>query len=380
MSRSFIIAVLVIFSCMTASELSAEVSPGARNQLAEFKQGVQAPGLSITVMRNGKVIWDEALGLADIEQNVPMTGDTVLRVGSISKTMTAVAAVRLASNGEFDLDRPVGGYLKDFSGPAASTTARQLASHLAGVRGYKDEEYISHYHYKTTREALGRFETDPLVASPGEQFLYTSAGYTLLSATLAAVEDKPFETIVSEQVWQPLGLESTGLDDVRRIIQSRARFYVAGENDALVNGELVDNSFKWAGGGMLSSTRDLAKYGSALMGEEFLSVQEKAILFTRTVTNDGHATAYGFGWYVDIEKFILDRQDKIPVELFDKLMGQVAGRQLIWHSGTAVGSVAVLMMEPSKGLVLALAVNKGDIEKELIVTALDLLTVLAQEK
>jgi CubicO group peptidase (beta-lactamase class C family) len=216
-----------------------------------------------------------------------------------------------------------------------------------------------------------------LVAAPGEAFLYTSAGYTLLSATLAAAENSSFEAVMTEQLWAPLALTSTGLDDVRRIIPRRTRYYVKNENGVLENGPQVDNSFKWAGGGMRSSTHDLAKYGTALMGDEFLTVQEKAVLFTRATESDGQLTAYGLGWYVDIQKFLRDRQQRIPAELYDRLMAQVAGRTLIWHSGTAVGSVAVLMLEPSKGLVLALAVNMGEIEKETIVVALDLLTALA---
>lgn len=377
MFRFVVSAFIAIAGSLAVIETHAETSPDTGALLEAFKQLTKTPGVALTVMQNGSVIRDQALGVADLEQGVVMTGDTVVRIGSISKTMTAVTAVRLSTQGHLDLDRPVGDYLEEFSGPAHVTTPRQLASHLSGVRAYTDEEYISHRQYASTHEALSRFENDPLVAAPGEAFLYSSAGYTLLSATLAAAENSSFEAVMTEQLWAPLALTSTGLDDVRRIIPRRTRYYVKNENGVLENGPQVDNSFKWAGGGMRSSTHDLAKYGTALMGDEFLTEQEKAVLFTRATESDGQLTAYGLGWYVDIQKFLRDRQQRIPAELYDRLMAQVAGRTLIWHSGTAVGSVAVLMLEPSKGLVLALAVNMGEIEKETIVVALDLLTALA---
>jgi CubicO group peptidase (beta-lactamase class C family) len=347
--------------------------------LTKFKEETASPGVALSVMQDGAMRYDLALGLADLEQQVPMTGATAMRVGSISKTMTAVAAVRLAHAGRLNLDRPVGEYLTGFDGPARVTTARQLAGHIAGVRGYTKTEDVSYRHYASTREALKIFANDPLVSPPGESYRYSSAGYTLLSAVLAAVAGRPFEKVVARQVWGPLGMRSTGLDDVRRIFPGRARFYVKDKNGAVQNGLQIDNSFKWAGAGMLSSTHDLAKFGAALLGTDFLAAEEKAELFSRGKTNDGAYTAYGLGWYVDMEKFLSDRQDHIPAPLYDRLMAAVAGRSLIWHSGTAEGAVSVLMMEPRRGLVLALAVNMGDVEKETVVAAIDLLTGMKSE-
>jgi len=374
--------IMRIFLAGVASALSlfssamASPPPAAAAVFDGFVQASGAPGVSLTVIEDGKVIWDQAVGMADLEQATPMTTETPTRIGSISKTMTAVAAVRLASEGVIDLDKPASAYLADFKGPAGKVTLRQLASHTGCVRGYRDGEGIVYKHYETPREALELFENDKLECKPGAQFIYSSFGFNLLSAILASATGESFHEVMNEKVWAPLGLSESDFDDVVRVIPRRARFYEAGEGGAPVNAPFTDNSYKYAGGGMLSSTRDLASYGAALIGDGFLTDVEKDMLFTAKTLSDGSPTAYGLGWYVDFNKFIADRRDKIPPELYDHLMQEIEGRRIIWHSGTAEGAIAILMMEPSERRVLALALNKGDLEKEAIVTALTLMTAL----
>jgi len=371
---SLVVATMAVASCATAPEAPAAPEI-ARRTLQAFAEATQVPGVSVTVMEHGNIVWDEAIGWADLEQRVPISGDTILRVGSISKSMTAVAAVRLVSAGAFDFDRPITDYLEGFDGPAGSANARQLASHTGCVRGYQEGEYVILDHYDTTRAAMVLFADDPLTCAPGAAFNYSSFGYTILSAAIAAAQSQTFEAVMTDVLWSPLDMSSTGFDHVDRIIRGRARFYERRANGEVVNAGPVDNSYKWAGGGMVSSTRDLARFGVVVLDDTLLTAEERAALFTTTRTNDGAPTGYGLGWYVDIQKFLRDREERIQPELYDRLMLQVGERKLYWHSGTAVGGVAVLMMEPDEGLVLAMAMNLGDLEKEAIVTALDIMTI-----
>ncbi len=342
----------------------------------EFAEATGAPGVSITVVENGEIVWDQATGMSDLEQGSPMTTGTLMRIGSISKTMTAVAAMRMASQGLIDLDEPVSDYLKDYKGPARKSSLRQLASHTGCVRGYREGEGIVYTHYESAREALTLFESDPLECSPGEEFIYSSYGFTLLSAVMAEVEKTSFYDVMQTEVWESAGLTQTDFDDVFRIIKGRARFYETDDKGALVNAPYNDSSYKYAGAGMLSSTRDMAHFGAALLDGDLLAADEQRDLFTAQQLTGGGRTAYGLGWYVDFEKFLADRRDKIPAPLYESLMRQVEGRRIVWHSGTMEGAVAILMMEPEKGRVLALAMNKGGVEKEAIVAALGLMTLL----
>lgn len=375
--RLVLLIVLAVFSF--ALRASAEPPASAIAVFDGFVAGAGAPGVSLTVMENNDIVWNAAVGFSDLEQHKPMTPETPTRIGSISKTMTAVAAMRLASGDELDLDKPVSAYLKDFSGPAHKVSLRRLASHTGCVRAYREGEGIVYKHYATTYEALEIFQEDPLQCKPGEQFIYSSFGFNLLSAALAEAAGAPFHEVMRRTLWKPLGLDATDFDDVVRIIPGRARFYMADAQGDLINAPFTDNSYKYAGGGMLSSTHDLARYGAALIGDRFLSIAEKEALFSAQYLADGSATAYGLGWYIDFEKFVEDRRAIISPELYDNLMQQIEGRRIVWHSGTSEGAVAILMMEPEEGRVLALVLNKGGLEKEAIVTALTLMTLLKEQ-
>lgn len=367
------------FAMVPAVGLAADDRQGVDDALSDFLKRTGAPGVSVYVTVDGEVLWDRSSGFADLEQNVPISKDTVVRIGSIAKTMTAVAAVRLARLEKFDLDLPVGEYIRDYVGPAREVTVRQLGSHVGGVRKYRDDEYPSYVHYQSARSAMELVQDSPLETAPGTQFNYTDVGYTILSAVLATAADCSFESLMDELVWSPLGMSATGLDDVRRTVSGRGRYYELNDEGEIVNSPFVNYSYSWAGGGVLSSTQDLADYASALFDDDFLLPSERNTLFSAAKTADGAKTAYGFGWYVDIDAYLLARKNRLSDQEYQALDDAYNNRTLIWHSGTAAGSGAILMIEPASNAVLSLAVNMGNIEKETVILALDIMTMVARE-
>ncbi|MEX2116692.1 MAG: serine hydrolase domain-containing protein [Bacteroidota bacterium] len=103
-----------------------------------------------------------------------------------------------------------------------------------------------------------------------------------------------------------------------------------------MNAPFVDNSYKWAGGGFLSTTEDLLKFGNAMMSHAFLKPETTSMMFTSQKLNDGRETRYGIGWFV--------RQD-------------AKGRRVVTHSGGSMGGTANLLLYPNEGIVVALLVN-----------------------
>ncbi|WP_169711843.1 serine hydrolase domain-containing protein [Henriciella litoralis] len=356
----------------------AAASPDWIDQSVQsFADAVGTPGLSLTIMEHGEIAWEGAQGYADLEQMTPMTPQSLMRIGSISKTITAVTTLQIASAGLVDLDATVSDYLPGFAGPARMSTLRQLASHTACVRGYDSpEEEISLTHYASMKEALVRFSDDDLICAPGDAFNYSSYGYTLLAAGLAEASGLSFGELISAQVLDPLGLDSVALDDAVRVIPGRAAFYVESEDGELENAPFNDYSYKYAGAGMLASTRDLAKFGAALVGEGGLAPDAEKAMTSPARLNSGVFTDYGLGLYVSLPDFLEARKAYLPEALYEQLMHQVSGRPIYWHTGTSEGAVSVLMIEPDSQRVLALSINKGGLEKEVLIFAIGLMDEL----
>ena len=347
-------AVLLLFACVlaSASKIGAQsASPaavaqekpasyaGAREHARSIAKEWLArgiPGFNVAVAIDGKIIYSEAFGYADLEQRVPAWRITKFRIGSVSKPLTSAALMRLVEQGKIDLDAPIQKYVPTFPDKGALITPRMLAGHLGGIRHYKDGEPDSQKHYDSVVDGLERFKDDPLVVPPGTKFSYSSFGYNLLSAAIEAAAGKRFLDFEQEQVFTPMGLLNTTADQPADIIPQRARFYSGTKGKSTQNAMFVDNSYKWAGGGFISTSEDLVRFGSALLQPGYLKAESLKLLFTPQKTKDGKETRYGMGWF--IEK-------------------SASGKRIFEHSGGSVGGSSELILYPDSHLVVAFICN-----------------------
>jgi serine beta-lactamase-like protein LACTB len=298
------------------------------------------PGLSLAVAVDGKIVYSEGFGFADLEERVPAWPTTKFRIGSVSKPLTATALVLLVEHGKVDLDAPVQKYVPSFPDKGASITPRMLAGHLGGIRHYKDQEFLISKHYDNVLAGLQIFANDPLVAPPGTQFNYSSFGYNLLSAVVEAAAGQEFLSYMQQQVFAPLGMRDTVADQPSEIISQRARFYTRLKDKPVLNAPFVDNSYKWAGGGFLSNAEDLARFGSALLQPGFLKPESLRLLFTSQKTSKGEETGYGMGWSIHTSK---------------------SGQRVYEHSGGSAGGSSQLILYPDTHVVVAMICNfEGD--------------------
>jgi len=294
------------------------------------------PGISAAAADRRELVWSAALGLADVENNVKAATGTVFRLGSISKPITAVAAMQLVEQGRLDLDAPVQKYVPSFPGKPWPITPRMLLGHLSGIRHYRGpEELMSTRHYTSLVEALKIFADDPLEFEPGTKFRYTTYGYNLVGAVIEAASGMPFTDYLRRYVFAPAGAERIQPDDVYRIIPNRARGYRAAPSGAIQNCALADTSNKIPGGGLVATAEDLVRFALALMDGRLLKPQTLEQMFTSQRTSDGRPTGYGLGWY------ITDRAVKKWIE----------------HSGSQPGASTELLMLPERGLAVAVLTN-----------------------
>ena len=147
---------------------------------------LKEPSLAIAVVDNGNLVLAKGYGVADIENNVSATGDTVYRIASLSKSLTATAAMRLVEEHKLDLDAPIQKYCPAFPTKQWPVSVRELLTHQSGIRHYKnDEESVNTRHYTSIDEALRQdFTKDPLLFEPGTKFSYSSYGYLVLGCVM----------------------------------------------------------------------------------------------------------------------------------------------------------------------------------------------------
>src|SRR6266508_3605172 len=261
-----------------------------------------AVGLAVGVVRNGSLEFFLGHGLADIASSSPVTGDTVFRIGSITKTFTAIAVMQLWEQGLVDLDAPANDYLRAYKLVPAEPSfrpaiLRHLLTHTAGI-----PEVV--YAADLLHPSWGPFEGRPvvrsvkvgeplpslaeyyrgglrLVAEPGSAFAYSNHGFATLGQIVEDVSGVPLERYLRERIFEPLGMADSDLVRSERVTSRLATGYVLGPRGA---SPVPDRDWVGAGGGgIYSTTRDLARYLAALLGggaNEHGSVLEPATLAT----------------------------------------------------------------------------------------------------
>jgi serine beta-lactamase-like protein LACTB len=297
------------------------------------------PGFAIAVAVDGRIVWSEAFGYADLEAKRAATPATQFRIGSVSKPLTATAIAQLFETGKLDLDAPVQRYVPTFPDKGVPITTRLVGGHLAGIRHYKGDEFTLNRRYTTVTEALSIFKDDSLLFPPGTRFSYSSYGFNLLSAVVEGASREEFLAYMSRHVFKPLRMTATAPDKNDSLIPNRTRFYDRNIEGLYALSQPVDNSYKWGGGGFLSTAEDLVRFGSALLGAGFLKGATLELLFTPQHTTAGEATPYGIGWFV--------AKDSL-------------GHRYVYHGGGSVGGTTAFGVDRDSRVVFALVANLSD--------------------
>jgi serine beta-lactamase-like protein LACTB, mitochondrial len=326
-------------------------------------------GVSVAMGSRDGYRWSYAKGFANIELKAPMTSATKSRIGSVSKVVVASALMHLVQGGALDLDTPIQAYVPGFRRHDRPITLRLLAGHLAGIRHYEPGDqrfgpggdwHSSHLReYKSVAEAIEIFSNDPLVHQPGEQFAYSSYAWTLISAAIEYAVKKPFLQWLQDD-WLPrLAMTETVPDELYRIVPNRAAFYEP-DGSVLKIAPLADRSFVWAGGGLLSTPRDLISFALQTTGPGVLDRESLRIMLSPQHTMAGQAIDYGIGWQVGYSRHadeLLDGSGIAPL-LANRLRRAVAGLpRTVGHDGSAPGAVAQLLVAPDQGVAVAYVVN-----------------------
>jgi len=324
-------------------------------QLESYRMSLVSPSISVAVGVRGDLVWSAARGYADIETKTAATTDTIYAVGSVSKPITAALAALLWQQDSLDIDVDVRSYVPQFPAKENPFTLRQLLSHQAGIRHYRFRlglptfsESDLNIEFSNTIQSLSLFEDDALLFEPDTGFNYSTFGYTLVSAAIEEATGGQYDDVLEELVLAPLGMTSTTIDDIGRIRGARATDYVATfSKKAVIQPPATNSSYKWAGGGLVSTPADLVRFGNALLGDALLNEATRNTVFTARTLPGGEPNPqhYGLGWRIG------------GLALTDESTGEETIIPLWHHAGTRAGSTAVLMIVPDHQIVVAMSAN-----------------------
>lgn len=334
-----------VFAWTAAGMLAAADSSSlTREQTQEIDQAVTAamsrssiPGVSVAIAGKSGLYWANGYGLADLENLVPVTTQTEIRLGSISKPITATAVLQLVEKGQIDLDAEIQKYLPSFPKKQWPVTIREVLGHLGGIRHYRGvAEVDSTRHYTDRITPLEIFENDPLLFEPGTNYNYSSYGFNVLGAVVETVSGKEFMAYVREHVFAPAGMDHIAADDVYALIPHRARGYRLNDKKELENCALADTSNKIPAGGLISTATDLVRFALALNEDKLVKPETRRLMFTPQHTRDGKSHNYGMGW----------------------MSGKIGDIPVVSHSGGQQGITTDLILFPAQDLAVAVMVNR----------------------
>ncbi|MGI9546269.1 MAG: serine hydrolase domain-containing protein [Flavobacteriaceae bacterium] len=297
----------------------------------------QLPGMVVDVRKNGEKYFQKGFGNAHAKsKKVVDPGRTLFRAASASKPIAATALGRMVEAGLIDLDASFYDYAPYFPKKKYDFTIRQLASHTAGIRGYKGKEYALNRPY-TIKDSLSIFKEDALLFPPGTSYHYNSYDWVLVSLAMEEASGIPFDEYVRKEVLIPLGMDHTKPEVPRDPDKYIAEFYTK-TSSGFRKSTTVDNRYKLAGGGYLTTAADLSILGQSYLTKTFLK-PETYVEFLNPLTINGTSTYYGLGWEVSLDK---------------------SGNPYFGHTGNSIGGYSNFYIYPENDLVVSILINCTD--------------------
>jgi len=238
---------------------------------------------AVLAAEGGEVLYESAFGMANRELGVPNTAETRFRIASISKPFTTVLVLQMIEDGKLDLDDTLAECLPDYSGEGADRiTVEQLLTHTSGLVGesaVENLEDIERHHW--TKEELLEFVAGyPLASRPGQRYRYANFGFFLLAAVLEEVSGRTYAELLQDGICEPAGLTNTRVDVTTELVNSRAAGYHYYSETGVVNAPLIEMSFVYGYGHLLSTVHDLFLFERALRSCELLSLENTQDMLT----------------------------------------------------------------------------------------------------
>lgn len=278
----------------------------------EHMKQEHVPGLSLGVVKDGKLVRATGYGFCNLELNVPASSKTVYVLYSLSKQFVTAAAMQLVEQGKLSLDDPSSKWFPEQPAEWKDVTVRMLLSHTSGIKDYVNDVDLDLPDGATMLDKLHAVMKLPMNFQPGEKWRYNNTGFLMMALIIQKITGQTTQAYLKEHVWNPLGMTASRASSATDIIPNRASAYLW-DKDHWINGEFPYTTEMIAAGGMMSDVEDLAKWDISLYGNKVLSERSRDLMMTPVTLKDGSKAPYGLGFFIT----------------------EFPGHRLIWHYGSS---------------------------------------------
>ncbi len=355
------VAILTLFVAMTAlaqsgPALDAQRAAQVESLFRDYSQ-VNAPGVAVMVIREGKAIFAKGFGLADLQHKTPCTTNTNFRLASVTKQFTAMAVMLLVEKKKLMLDERLTNFFPEFPAYGKDVTVRHLLTHTSGLLDYEDlippgttipvlDQDVLRLLVAADvrRRTEATFGDNRLLTSaatyfaPGTRYRYSNSGYALLALIVEGRSGQTFARFLRENIFEPLKMTNTlAYEEGYAGIPNRAYGHTYRSNQWQRTDQSLTSSVL-GDGGIYSSVTDLFKWDQALYKSKLVSESTLRVAFSPATPTDKPGCSYGFGWY----------------------LGEYRGLKEIWHSGETIGFRTRIARFPEKKFTVIILANRAD--------------------
>lgn len=358
--RYFTVLLFAFITFSLSSQDTLSKGDKIKAYLDEIVQKKECMGIAAAYSENGTTKWSSTAGYSNKEKGKDFQTNTVSRIASISKSMTAIAILQLIEKEKLSFDDKVSDYLPEFDGgDKSSVTVLHLLQHTSGIENYKNKkEQNNCKEYKNLQEALSIFIKRDLAFEPGTEFEYTSYGFVVLGRIIEKASGLSYQDYMKKFIFDPLEMNHTSIESYNMDVDNKSKLYHKSKPGKIKEVDGGNISDRIPGGGIQSTMEDLIKFGDAVLNHTLIS-KESLDKMTKDHGLKKEGNAYGMGWY--IYRTIEDR-------------GFIFG-----HNGAQMGTSCWLLLLPEKNRTVVVLSNTSGALQETFNTAWFLLD-LEEEK
>lgn len=336
------ILLFLLFSCIGISQTWEEQF----DQMLEQQFSSDIPGATVLVAKKGDIIYHKAFGMANMELDVPMETDMVFEIASITKQFTAVSILMLMEQGKLNLDDDITKFIKDYPTNGHHISIHHLLTHTSGIKSYTSMESWMPIWRKDLQpmELIDFFKNEPMDFVPGEKWQYNNSAYFILGYIIEKASGQTYEEFVEQNIFKPLGMQSSRYGSQSEIIKKRAYGYQ--KNEAYVNAEYLSLTQPYAAGSLMSTVKDLFIWNRAIRTHKLVKQESIELAFTNHALNNGEKINYGYGWGLN----------------------EINGSPTIEHSGGIFGYSTNAIYLPNEDVFVAIYANCDCSETESVST------------
>ena len=285
-----------VFSAFLGSAAHAQ-SPDDKHLAASIDKAAAAavaagesPGLEVAVVKDGRAILVKSYGSANLEQHVPVSNNSVFRIGSVTKQFTAVALLLLAEEGKVSLQDKLSKYYPNFP-RANDITLDEMLHHTSGIYNYTSAPNftVDGMIHRSTDEMVEFIGKLPKTQDfePGTNWSYSNSAYFILGGVVEKAAGAPLAKVFKTRFFTPLGMSHSALDDETEIVSGRASGYSGTAPGKFTNAAFISMSIPGGAGSVRSTATDLATWNAALFGGKILKPASLAAMLTPGKLNNG---------------------------------------------------------------------------------------------